>query len=127
MTEHVNHPNHYVACGGEREADGTSKYEAIKVIEKWHLGFCLGNALKYILRAPHKGTEKQDLAKAIWYLERKSDVPRALHIPVPQPYDVASAWQLDSHLQSAVFCIYLEDYERAADAIRDHLESVLVA
>ena len=32
--------------------------------------FCIGNAIKYILRAPYKGNEKQDLEKAKWYLDR---------------------------------------------------------
>ena len=36
--EHVNHPSHY---GGEN-----NPYEAIKVIEAWDLGFCLGNTIK---------------------------------------------------------------------------------
>lgn len=61
MADQVNHPAHY-NMGGPKEADGTAKYETIKVIEDWSLGFCMGNALKYILRAPHKGTEKQDLS-----------------------------------------------------------------
>lgn len=60
--EAVNHPNHY---GGE-----TNPYEAIKVIEAWELGFCLGNVIKYISRAEHKGATIQDLEKAEWYLRR---------------------------------------------------------
>lgn len=46
--------------------------EPIDVIEKWGLGFHLGNALKYIARAGHKlGVDaKEDLAKAAWYLAR---------------------------------------------------------
>lgn len=47
------------------------KIEPIEVIEDWGLGFCLGNAVKYIARADHKGTKKQDLEKARWYLERE--------------------------------------------------------
>jgi len=64
MSEQVNHPKHY---GG---AD--NHYEAIKVIEAWDLGFCLGNTVKYISRAGKKETDKtvQDLEKAKWYLER---------------------------------------------------------
>jgi len=48
-------------------------YEAINVIEAWGLGFCLGNAVKYICRAGKKegNTTKQDLQKAVWYLERE--------------------------------------------------------
>lgn len=63
----VDHPAHY---GGADDP-----YEAIKVIEAHQLGFHLGNAVKYILRAGKKPgqTEQQDLAKAIWYLERRLD------------------------------------------------------
>lgn len=59
----VNHPAHY---GG---AD--NPYEAIKVIDAWGLGFSLGNAVKYICRAPHKGTQLEDLQKARWYLDHE--------------------------------------------------------
>lgn len=61
MPEMVDHPAHY---GG---ADNI--YEAIKVIEAWKLGFCLGNAVKYIARAGKKGSAAEDLKKARWYLD----------------------------------------------------------
>lgn len=63
--ESVNHPDHY---GG---AD--NPYEAIKVIEAWELGFCLGNTVKYISRAGKKDAAKttEDLEKARWYLDRE--------------------------------------------------------
>lgn len=63
--EAVNHPTHY---GG---ADNL--YEAIKVIEAWGLGFCLGNTIKYIARAGKKPetSELVDLRKARWYLDRE--------------------------------------------------------
>lgn len=61
--EAVDHPPHY---GG---AD--SPYEAIKVIEAWGLGFCLGNTVKYISRAGKKGAALEDLKKARWYLDRE--------------------------------------------------------
>lgn len=60
MSEAVDHPAHY---GG---AD--NPYEAIKVIEAWNLGFCLGNTVKYISRAGKKDAIVQDLKKARWYL-----------------------------------------------------------
>lgn len=63
MKEAVNHPAHY---GG---AD--NPYEAIKVIDAWGLGFCLGNTVKYIARAPHKGATLEDLKKARWYLDHE--------------------------------------------------------
>lgn len=63
--EAVNHPAHY---GG-----AANPYEAIKVIEAWDLGFCLGNTVKYISRAGKKSsaTIVEDLKKARWYLDRR--------------------------------------------------------
>jgi hypothetical protein len=65
MSEPINHPSHY---GGKE-----NPYEAIKVIEAWELGFCLGNAIKYISRAGKKNSEKtlEDLEKAKWYISRE--------------------------------------------------------
>lgn len=47
--------------------------ETIEAIEAWGLGFCLGNAVKYISRAGKKDPTKtvEDLNKAIWYIERR--------------------------------------------------------
>lgn len=56
----VNHPEHY----------NKGKIEVIDIIESLDLGFHLGNAIKYIARAKHKGKETEDINKAIWYLER---------------------------------------------------------
>ena len=61
--ELVNHPQHY---GGK-----DNPYEAIKVIENWNLGFCLGNTIKYISRAGKKDDTIQELEKALWYLKRE--------------------------------------------------------
>lgn len=57
----INHPPHYTH----------GNIETIDVIEAWKLGFCLGNAIKYISRAGHKGEALQDLKKARWYLDRE--------------------------------------------------------
>lgn len=65
MSEQVNSPKHYEGAD--------NPYEAIKVIEAWNLGFCLGNTIKYILRAGKKNQDKtiEDLEKARWYLDRE--------------------------------------------------------
>lgn len=60
MADMVNHPPHYTH----------SKIEPIDVIEAWGLGFCDGNALKYLARHRHKGTPLLDVDKALWYLTR---------------------------------------------------------
>lgn len=57
----VQHPAHYNA----------GKFEVIDVIEDWNLGFALGNAVKYIARADHKGKELEDLKKSAWYVLRR--------------------------------------------------------
>lgn len=61
----VNHPSHYQSATG---------LEAIEVIEAFGLGYGLGNATKYILRAGKKGTAEDaitDLSKAVFYIERE--------------------------------------------------------
>jgi hypothetical protein len=57
----VNHPAHYKVGG----------IETIDFIEAKRLNYNMGNAVKYITRADHKGNRKQDLEKAIWYLKRE--------------------------------------------------------
>ena len=54
----VNHPPHY----------NFATLEPIDVILGNKMGFCLGNALKYVARCQLKGSTRQDLDKAIWYL-----------------------------------------------------------
>ena len=60
-TDKVNHPSHY----------NVGTIEVIEVIEDWKLTFNLGNAIKYIGRCEHKNNKKEDIKKAIWYLERE--------------------------------------------------------
>jgi hypothetical protein len=52
--------------------EGKNGTEAIDIIEEFELGFCLGNVVKYVLRAGKKpgNDELTDLYKAHWYLER---------------------------------------------------------
>ena len=58
----VNSPAHYKSA--------SAMMEAIEVIEAFDLGFCDGNAVKYILRSGKKENHAEDLRKAIWYLVR---------------------------------------------------------
>lgn len=59
--DNVNHPQHYQS----------NDMEVIDVIEAFNLGFHLGNATKYILRAGRKTKDTdEDIKKAIWYLNR---------------------------------------------------------
>jgi Protein of unknwon function (DUF3310) len=57
----VNHPYHYTAH--------PSGVECIQITE--HMGFNLGNAVKYIWRADLKTDAIEDLRKAAWYVSRE--------------------------------------------------------
>ena len=57
----VNHPKHYTSH--------PSGVECIQITE--HMGFNLGNAIKYIWRADEKVNAIEDLRKARWYIERE--------------------------------------------------------
>ena len=59
--ETVNHPPHYNAH--------PSGVECITVVE--HMGFNVGNAVKYLWRADEKGAPLEDLRKAAWYIQRE--------------------------------------------------------
>jgi hypothetical protein len=57
----IDHPQHYLS----------NVIEVIDIIDSFNLNFNIGNSIKYILRADKKGNKKQDLEKAIWYLNRE--------------------------------------------------------
>ena len=57
----VNNPPHYKSGG----------IETIDFIESKGLNYRLGNVVKYITRADHKGNRMEDLKKALWYLQRE--------------------------------------------------------
>jgi hypothetical protein len=67
MIDQVNSPSHYTQ----------GRLEAIEIIEdvvagapEPVVGYLMGQTLKYLLRAWHKGNASQDLQKASWYLNR---------------------------------------------------------
>lgn len=62
IADPINHPQHYT-----RHPSGI---ECITVTE--HMGFNLGNAVKYLWRCDLKQTSPiEDLKKSIWYIERE--------------------------------------------------------
>jgi len=60
-SDNVNHPPHYTVGG----------IETIDFVEAKSLGYNLGNVIKYVSRADHKGSRDEDLKKALWYLNRE--------------------------------------------------------
>ena len=63
----VNHPSHYTS--GPTHSVCGEPIECIDITET--LGFCLGNAIKYVWRSDLKGSRLQDLEKARWYIDRE--------------------------------------------------------
>ena len=57
----INHPPHYKFGG----------VETIDFIEAKKLNYHLGNVVKYVTRADHKGERLENLKKARWYLDRE--------------------------------------------------------
>jgi hypothetical protein len=57
----VGHPSHYT--------NHPSGIECIQITE--HMGFNLGNAIKYIWRCDLKQDAIEDLKKARWYIDRE--------------------------------------------------------
>ena len=110
MTDMVNHPPHYKKY----------KLEVIELTEKF--SFCLGNAFKYILRAPFKGKEIEDLEKAKWYLNRfKTNKEKA-------PHDLgllALAKNYENRLFINVICfVYAGDIDAAISYIDERIKEL---
>ena len=57
----INKPEHYQY----------SSIQPIDVVNAWGLDFYLGNVVKYLSRYQHKGKPREDLEKALWYLNKK--------------------------------------------------------
>lgn len=99
----IDHPSHY---GGKE-----NPYEVIKLVESWGLGFKLGNALKYILRAGRKDRESMetDLHKALWYIKRHWShgdlLPEIKTDNWIDPEEACRAWDLGKDLSLMVMAI----------------------
>jgi hypothetical protein len=61
MQDIVNRPKHYTSH--------PSGIDCIQITE--HMGFNLGNAIKYIWRCDLKKNDIEDLKKALWYVQRE--------------------------------------------------------
>ena len=61
INDNVNNPKHYT--------EHPSGVECIQITE--HMGFNLGNAIKYVWRADLKNSAIEDLKKAAWYISRE--------------------------------------------------------
>jgi hypothetical protein len=98
-----------------------------------HLSFCLGNAVKYVLRAPYKG-EDEDLLKArqylLWEIETPGpDIPHHAYVQVEAAIEATI-----NHLRrprsamsdlQAYFLVTLDKYLSTGESV--HLASMLDA
>lgn len=78
----VNHPPHY----------NTGRFEVIDMIEDTLGGegfekYCIGTALKYLMRYEHKWNPLQDLEKAAWYLNKAIEKRKGRQGCVGRYYD----------------------------------------
>jgi hypothetical protein len=69
----VNSPKHYTSH--------PSGVECIEITK--HMGFCLGNAIKYIWRADLKHDAIEDLKKAVWYINCEIEKRESLDKDLP--------------------------------------------
>ena len=114
----IDHPSHY----------NVGSIEVIDAIESWSLDFHLGNVVKYIARAPHKGKFREDLEKAAWYLERyltvggtQRDDGRDVDFRV-DPRAAATDWKLPTVLKSIVLaCARKRDLDLALENLIDFI------
>ena len=60
----VNAPPHYKSKGVV--SLGVEVIDVLMAVYKDN--YALGNAVKYLLRAPYKGTMNEDLKKCVWYI-----------------------------------------------------------
>lgn len=66
----INHPSHYQGEGNIECIDAMlAAFGDAQVAS-----FCKLNAFKYLWRSDHKGKLKEDVEKAIWYLEFYKDL-----------------------------------------------------
>ena len=135
--DNINNPNHYkLGCG----------IESIEIIKrvlglKGFVAFCLGNILKYLIRAEKKNG-KEDYKKAAkyleWVIERESyekyeviqiadaeDLERQLGVEwskiiseIAKDLNIENAFELDSIFRN----IFSENYEMAKGILDDFIK-----
>lgn len=87
----VHRPRHY-----NTHASGV---ECIEITE--HMGFCLGNAVKYLFRCGLKGPPLEDVRKARWYVAR--ELERRLREVATTP-DIESVAAVSEYPLRGVLC-----------------------
>lgn len=96
----------------KKDSEG-QRIASIDVIEMWRLNYHLACAVKCLSRAGRKISEKADIEKAIWYLDRFIRMSRTAddqsYMEVPQhygPLKVSINWNLGTDLSMALHHIF---------------------
>ena len=125
----VNRPAHYT--------EGRV-VEVIDLVEDWDLGFCLGNAIKYLGRAGRKDPKKtiEDYEKTIWYINRhkkygKFGITTIIRYIVRERReywkieDVIQDWKVDYNIEGAIY--HIKQSLKSSKEMRDwHLNTAVV-
>lgn len=128
MTDDIKTPSHYRSGG----------IEARHVIQAWRLGYELGTAVKYILRAGRKpgNSAEKDLRKAMEYLRFAKETKGVLYtgtatlVPAEyRPAAVAQAFKLSERRARALgvlLVVYPDDWnaETAAAELEVELQDL---
>lgn len=130
--DNINNANHYQVCG----------FNSIKIIEKilgkeGFVAFCLGNILKYLIRAEKKN-KLEDYKKASkyleWTIERYNGIEHHINIKemeeelgvtwnkiiseIAKDLNIDDAVELDAIFRN----IFSENYEMARDILDDFIK-----
>ena len=114
MNDAVNHPSHY----------NQGAIEVIDFIEDRQFNFNVGNAVKYICRAPYKGKCIEDLEKAIFYLKRELNRSEwCSSVDAKRDIDIVDfVKHLPSPLKVAVKFIDIKQYNIAIEMVKEYID-----
>ena len=104
--DNVNHPSHYVSH--------PSGVETINITREFE--FALGNAWKYLMRFRYKGKPKEDLEKAVWYMNDYM-CHRDLYAEFSVKHDLCKTEELINNARKVIAAEKIPEVKHAMRAI----------
>lgn len=104
--DNVNHPSHYVSH--------PSGVETINITREFE--FALGNAWKYLMRFRYKGKPKEDLEKAVWYMNDYM-CHRNLYADFSVKHDLSKTEELINNARKVIAAEKIPEVKHAMRAI----------
>ena len=104
--DNVNHPSHYVSH--------PSGVETINITREFE--FALGNAWKYLMRFRYKGKPKEDLEKAVWYMNDYMS-HRDLYAEFTVKHDLCKTEELINNARKVIAAEKVPEVKHAMRAI----------